>query len=184
MVALISAAFFGAEAFVPLAVSSVRGAGTVAGGLSLTAAAVTWAAGSWVQARMGERSHRGGLVAAGVGLIGIGIGVEAAIPLTSLPVYAAAIAWAVAGLGMGIAYSLAALLSIRAAPGGEEGAASAAIQLSNTLGIALGTGVAGSAVTVVTAGIGLAPAIAIAELLMVVLCGLTIGISGRLVDRG
>jgi MFS family permease len=184
MVALISAAFFGAEAFVPLAVSSARGAGTVAGGLSLTAAAVTWAAGSWVQARMGERSHRGGLVAAGVGLIGIGIGVEAAIPLTSLPVYAAAIAWAVAGLGMGIAYSLAALLSIRAAPGGEEGAASAAIQLSNTLGIALGTGVAGSAVTVVTAGIGLAPAIAIAELLMVVLCGLTIGISGRLVDRG
>jgi len=181
LILLINAAFFGAEAFVPLAVSSVRGAGTVAGGLALTAAAVTWAAGSWIQARFGDRSHRAGMVAAGVGLIGVGIAVEAAIPLSSLPVYAAAIGWAVAGLGMGIAYSLGALFSIRSAPVGGEGAASASINLANTLGVALGTGAAGSVVAVTTVRIGLAPAIALAELLMIVVCGLAIGASGRLV---
>ena len=183
LIALVSAAFFGAEAFVPLAVSSVRGAGTVAGGLALTAAAVTWGAGSWVQARLGERSHRGGLVAAGVSLIGVGIAIEAAVPVTSLPVYAAAVGWAVAGLGMGVAYSLATLLGIRAAPAGNEGEASASIQLANTLGVALGTGVAGSAVAIATVGAGLAPAIAIAELLMLVLCGVTLTVCGRLITR-
>ncbi|HYN63292.1 MAG TPA: MFS transporter, partial [Candidatus Limnocylindrales bacterium] len=49
---LISVAFFGVEAFVPLAVVSIRSASTVVGGLALTAAAVTWAAGSWLQARL------------------------------------------------------------------------------------------------------------------------------------
>ncbi|HEX3219056.1 MAG TPA: MFS transporter [Candidatus Limnocylindria bacterium] len=180
LIALVSAAFFGAEAFVPLSVSSVRGAGTIVGGLSLAAAAVTWAAGSWVQARLGDRSHRGGLVAGGVALIGVGIAIEAAVPVSSLPVYAAAAGWAVAGLGMGISYSLATLLIIRSAPTGEEGAASASIQLAEALGIALGTGLAGSIVAIATARVGLAPAIAVAELLMLVLAGITIAICGRL----
>jgi MFS family permease len=184
LIALVSAAFFGAEAFVPLAVSSVRGAGTVAGGLSLAAAAVTWAAGSWVQAHLGERSHRPGLIAAGVALIGAGIAIEAAVPVSSLPVYAAAVGWAVAGLGMGISYSLATLLMIRSAPTGEEGAASASIQLAEALGIALGTGIAGSTVAVATIQIGLAPAIAVAQLLMLTLAGVTIAMCGRLPPRG
>jgi MFS family permease len=183
LIALLSAAFFGAEAFVPLAVSSVRGAGTVAGGLSLTAAAVTWAAGSWLQARIGDRRHLAGQAAWGVALVGAGIAIEAAVPITSLPVYAAAAGWAVAGLGMGIAYSLATLLSIRSAPAGGEGVASASIQLANTLGIALGTGLSGSAVALATTATGLAPAIAIAELLMLVVCGIGLVVGGRIAAR-
>jgi MFS family permease len=182
---LISVAFFGTEAFVPLAVASIRGAGTVVGGLALTAAAVTWAAGSWLQARLAGRGSRRGLMAAGVALIGVGIGLEAAVPLTSAaPVWLAAAAWAVSGLGMGIAYSTATLAIIESAPSGEEGAASAAIQLANTLGIGLGTGVAGGVVAFAAAGaMGEAPGIAVADLLMLVACGATLAILGRIPHR-
>ena len=179
VIGLVCAAFFGAEAFIPLTVSSVRGAGTIAGGLALTAAAVTWAAGSWVQARLAERGHRAWLTAAGALLIAVGIGIQVAIAVTALATYWAAIGWAIAGLGMGVAYSLATLTSIQSAPAGGEGAASASVQLANTLGIALGTGAAGAVVGLGAVPLGLAPAIAIAQLTMLVVCGLAITVSGR-----
>jgi MFS family permease len=115
----------------------------------------------------------------GVALIGAGIGLEVAVAVTSLPTWWAAAGWAIAGLGMGVAYSLTTLTSIQSAPPGGEGAASASIQLANTLGVALGTGVAGAIVAVGAVGLGLAPAIALAELAMLVLCGLTVAVSGR-----
>jgi MFS family permease len=182
VVALVSFTFLGAEAFVPLAVSSARDAGTVAGGLALTAAAVTWATGSWLQARFAARGSRKGLLVAGAALIAIGIAGEAAVPVSSVPVWFAAVAWAVAGLGMGLAYSTSTLLVIETAEPGAEGAASAAMQLANTLGVAIGTGVAGGVVAFGAVGLGIAPAIAIADLLLVFVCILTLAVIGRVTD--
>jgi len=178
--ALVSIAFFGAEAFVPLAVSSVRNAGTVAGGLALTTAAVTWAAGSWIEARLAARGLRRTLVGAGFMLVLLGIGLETAVPLTALaPVWIAPLAWAIAGLGMGLTYSTVTLVALETAPPGAEGATSAAVQLANTLGIAVGTGLAGAIVAYTAAsGPGLAPGIALANLLM-----LLVGALGLLVAR-
>jgi MFS family permease len=185
MLGLISVAFFGTEAFVPLAVASIRGAGTVVGGLALTAAAVTWAAGSWLQARLAARGSRRALMVTGVSLIGVGIGLEAVVPMTSaVPVWLAAAGWAVSGLGMGIAYSTATLTIIESAPPGEEGAASAAVQLANTLGIGLGTGVAGGVVAFAAArSIGEAPGIAAADLLMLLASVVALAIVARVPDR-
>jgi MFS family permease len=172
VIGLISIGFFGVEAFIPLAVSSLRGAGTVAGGLALTAAAVTWAIGAWLQARLGRGGSRRVLTAAGVGLIALGIGMEAVIPVTALaPIWLAAVAWAISGLGMGIAYSLATLAVIEGAQPGTEGAASASVQLAEALGIGLGTGVAGAVVALSAGSVGLAPGLATADLLMLVVCG-------------
>jgi MFS family permease len=165
---LLSVAFFGVEAFVPLAVASVRSQGTVAGGLALTAAAVTWALGSWVQARLAPRRSRASVTLAGVAFVGAGTLLVAAVPVTSLPATPlAAIAWALAGLGMGIAYSTASLVVIETAEPGREGAASASIQLAEALGIALGTGVTGALVALNARGaLGLAPGIVVADVLM------------------
>ena len=181
MLGLISVAFFGVEAFVPLAVSSLRGAGTLVGGLALTAAAVTWAAGSWVQARLANRASRRVLTAAGVVLIAAGIGIEAAVPVTALaPTWLAALGWAVSGLGMGIAFSTATLSVIENAAPGTEGAASSSVQLAEALGIGLGTGIAGAVVAMSAAtSIGLAPGIATADLLMLVACGLALAVVPR-----
>ena len=182
--ALISIAFLGAEAFVPLAVSSVRNAGVVAGGLALTAAAVTWATGSWVQARLAGRGARRSLVAAAFSLVLVGIAVVTTVPLTSVPIWVASAAWAVAGLGMGLGYSTLTLMTIESASPGAEGAAAAAVQLGNTLGIAAGTGIAGGIVSLVARGPGLAPAIGLANLVMIVACGVGLVITRRLPVRG
>jgi MFS family permease len=185
VLALVSVSFFGVEAFVPLAVSSIRGMGPIAGGLALTTAAVTWAGGSWLQARLAPRRSRRTVVAAGLGLVLLGIALETLVPLTAVPpVEMAAFAWAVAGLGMGLAYSTTTLVTIETAPRGEEGAASAAVQLSNTLGIALGTGLAGGVVALgASTVIGLVPGIAIANMLMIVAGAAALAIVGRIPDR-
>ena len=180
--ALVSVAFLGTEAFVPLAVASVRNAGTIAGGLALTAAAVTWATGSWLQARVAERRSRASVTLAGLVLIGVGIALMAAVPITALPPVAlAAIAWAVAGLGMGLAYSTTTLVVIESAQPGSEGAASASAQLANTLGIALGTGAAGAIVAAsASSPLGLAPGILLADALMLIVVVLAIAAARRM----
>lgn len=185
VVALLSFAFFGVEAFLPLAVASVRNAGTIAGGLALTAAALTWAAGSWIQARLATRRSRRSVTSAGLVLVAAGILLATLVPISSVPpVAVAALAWAVAGLGMGLAYATATLAIIESAPAGEEGAASASFQLSNAIGVAVGTGLAGGIVALsASGGLGLAPGIAIANLGMVVACGLGVIAARRMSPR-
>jgi MFS family permease len=184
ILALVTVSFLGVEAFIPLAVSSLRGAGPIAGGLSLSAAAVTWAAGSWVQARLAPRRSRRAMAAAGLGLILAGIALETLVPITALPpVQLAALAWAIAGLGMGVTFSTATLICIETAPPGEEGATSAAVQLANALGIAFGTGLAGAVVSLGATTIGLAPGIVIANLLMFVAGALALSLVPRMPDR-
>jgi MFS family permease len=180
----IAFAFFGTEAFVPLSVVDVRGGSVTLGGVALSAAAVTWAAGSWLQARAASAGIRRTLVTSGAGLIGAGIVVTSLVLLPSVPVLVAAIGWAVAGLGMGLAYSMLALVMLETSAPGEEGFSSAAIQLMFTLGTAFGAGIGGAIVALAAGGaLGLAPAIGIVYGLMLVMALLTVGVSWR-VPRG
>ena len=50
----------------------------------------------------------------------------------------AALAWAVAGLGMGLGYAPLSLVVLAEAPPESQGVATAALQLSDVLGTALG----------------------------------------------
>ncbi len=180
---LLSLAFFGAEAFVPLAVATVRGAGPVAGGLALTASSVTWAAGSWIQARLAPTRSRRLIVATGVALVVLGIVIETAVLVPGVPVAVAALAWAVGGLGMGLAYSTTTLVILETAPAGGEGAASAAVQLANVVGIALGTGLGGALVATIAPLAGIEWGIVLANALLVALGGLGIWLATRMPDR-
>jgi MFS family permease len=65
---------------------------------------------------------------------------------TSVPPAVAVVAWAVAGLGMGLSYAPLSLVVLADAAPGAEGTASAALTLCDTLGVALGTGIAGAIV--------------------------------------
>lgn len=138
--ALLTLTFFGAEAYLPLMLNEVRGQSATLGGLALTAAAITWTSGSWVQARTAQTWDKRLVIVAGLVLVGIGI--AALIPVASdAPVWVAPLAWAVAGLGMGLAYPTITLIVLALAPAGREGAASAAINTSTVLGSAAGTGI-------------------------------------------
>ncbi len=111
----ISFAFFGTEAFVPLSVVELRDGSVTFGGLALSAAAITWVLGSWLQDRAAGAGMRRALVVAGGALIAAGIMVTAGVLVPNVPVLIAPVGWAIAGLGMGLAYSMLALLMLETA---------------------------------------------------------------------
>ena len=61
-----------------------------------------------------------------------------------IPVAVAIAGWAVAGLGIGIGYPSIGAIVLSQAPDGEEGSVSAALQLVETIGVAVFTGVGGA----------------------------------------
>jgi MFS family permease len=164
---LLTFMFFGIDAFVPLALVEWRGVSLGEAGIVLTAATVSWTTGSWVQARNTRRWSSPAFVRAGfmASLLGLATFMVVLLPqvhwLISIPTFA------LAGFGMGLAYSPMALIVLREAPTELHGSASSALSLTDTLGTALGTGVSGA---VVAAGVrasgqpmpGLAVAFAIA----------------------
>jgi len=62
------------------------------------------------------------------------------------PVAVGLAAWTVAGLGMGLAYAPTSLMMLQLAQPGQEGHASASLNLADVLGTAVGIGVGGAAV--------------------------------------
>jgi MFS family permease len=173
-------AFLGAEAFVPLTVVEVRGGSVTLGGLALSAAAVAWGAGSWLQARAAAAGIRRRLVVAGAALIAVGIGITSLVLLPGSPVWVAALGWGVGGLGMGLAYSMLALLLLETSPAGEEGASSAAIQLMFTLGTAFGAGVGGALVALADSGaLALVTALAIVNGVMALVALAGVAVAAR-----
>jgi hypothetical protein len=82
---------------------------------------------------------------------------------------------------MGLAYSPLALIVLREAATGEQGQASSALSLTDSLGTALGTGVTGAAVAAgVRAGEGPAPGLAVGFAIAVAVGFGALLISGRL----
>ena len=154
VMALLGVAFFGAEAFVPLALTEVRGRSAAASGLPLTLGTIAWTAGSWIQERTAATRSRRGVIALGLVLLLAGIVGLAGVLHESVPVAAAYAAWTVTALGMGIAYSTTALTILEKGAAERAGESSAALQLATNLGIALGTGFGGALLAGVTAAGG------------------------------
>lgn len=151
-------AFFGAQAFVPLLLVRVRGLTLAEVGLVITAATITWTAGSWLQAHLVGRYGQARLIRVGFAVLTLGLGGTLALLAPAVPAIAGTLVLALAGFGMGLLYGGLAQLVLIEAPVAEHGAASSALQLSDVLGSALGTGVAGAFVAYGEAA-GLAPAV-------------------------
>jgi MFS family permease len=143
-------AFFGGDAFIPLGLTDLRGLSAGRAGLALTLGALGWSVGSWVQERLDGRVSRAALVSSGMVLLAIGLVAVSVTLSDAVPAAFAALAWAVAGGGMGVAYSSVSLLVLAAAPAGREGATTAALQLSDVLGALAGTGLGGALVATST----------------------------------
>ncbi|NTU79717.1 MAG: MFS transporter [Chloroflexales bacterium] len=143
LMGLLNMAFFGVDAFVPLALSAVRGQSAAFTGLALTAGTIAWTAGSWLQAAWVRRVRRELVAGAGMGLLALGSAGIIAVVFPTAPLLLGLAAWAVAGLGIGLAYSTFSLVVLDEAPPGQQGASTAALQLSAMLGTALGTGIGG-----------------------------------------
>lgn len=140
---LLNLAFFGVDAFVPLALTTVRGLSIVTAGLALTAATLTWTAGAWMQARLARRMPPGSIAILGLLVMLIGISATTATVAPVVPALLSIGTWGVAGCGIGLAYSALSLAMLQNAAQGHEGRASSALQIVCQLGTALGSGIGG-----------------------------------------
>lgn len=139
---LLTVAFFGAEAFIPLMLVSARGLDASTAGLTLSAAAIGWSAGSFVQARVGFR--RQWLLVIGSSLLSVSIGGLALTAAAQVPFWALVLVWGSAGFAMGLTLSSTSVLVLKLSAPEEHGRNSAALQLSDQLGGVVGTAGAGS----------------------------------------
>lgn len=141
---LLAFAFFTFDGFLPLTLTSLRGQSPTKAGLALTAGGLSWATGSWVQERRGRRWGRRRTASTGAALIIAGICVAALVLVDEVPVAAAPIGWCIAGLGMGLCYPTTGLVVLDHAPEGHVGRSTSALQMTDVLGVAVGTGIAGA----------------------------------------
>jgi MFS family permease len=149
---LLTFTFFGADAYVTLALTAVRHRSPVFAGIAVTGATVAWTAGAWVQARLSGAWEGRRLVRAGLLIILAAIAGMVLVLRPAVPVVVGLAAWTLAGLGMGLAYAPLSLMMLRNALPGQEGQASASLNLADVLGTAIGIGVGGAAVAAAAGG--------------------------------
>ncbi|MEP6870658.1 MAG: hypothetical protein ABI939_02285, partial [Anaerolineaceae bacterium] len=141
---LLNLAFFGSEAFIPLALKEIRGDSTLVSGLVLTAATLSWTAGAWAAERLGRRLDRRTLAWPGALVLALGIAGVSTTVFPSIPIAFVTLSWGVAGFGIGLAYSTFSLVVLAGAQAGSEGAAASGMKLAEVLGGAVGIGLGGA----------------------------------------
>ncbi len=140
---ILTFAFFGADAYVSLTFQDVRDQPTWVAGIALTGATLGWTAAAWIQQRWILTAGPRRVVATGFSFLAVGIaGMVGA--LGDLPIPLCVAAWAMAGFGIGMAYAPLSVTVLGLAAPGRAGEASSSIQLADTLGVALGTGLGGA----------------------------------------
>ncbi len=181
---MLTFAFFGTDTYVPLTITAVKGHSTAVASIAVTAATLAWTAGAWVQERRAATWSSRRLVRTGLATVVAGIAGVAVSLLGPVPVGVAIAGWGAAGFGIGLAYSPISVTVLGLAPAGRQGRASAQLQLSDTLGTALGAGLGGVLIAAGAAAawpqrVGLAGVFAMTG--AVALAGL--GLARRLPDR-
>jgi MFS family permease len=139
---LLAGGFFGADAFVPLALSTVHGYSPTVSGLPLMVGSFGWTAGSWFQGRR-PAAPRYLFLRAGFGFVSAGTLLMVVTALPGVPGLLAVAAWAVAGTGMGLAMPSTSVLTLQLTPEVEQGNSSAALQLAEMMMSGLCVSVAG-----------------------------------------
>ncbi|MEU9096322.1 MFS transporter [Streptomyces sp. NPDC048361] len=125
--------FITAESFVPLMLVTQRGLTPTMAGLSLAVGGVTWALGSYVQARPRMEAYRERLMVVGMVQVALAIVVAPSVLVAAVPVWVVAVAWGVGCFGMGMVITSTSVLLLKLSAPHEAGANSAALQISDGL---------------------------------------------------
>jgi MFS family permease len=135
---LLSGAFFGAEAYLPLTLTRLHHGTPGVVGIPLTLGAIGWSAGSWWQGRQRSSPDRIRLLTGGFILVAIGVTALAVLASTATSLWLAVPIWMLAGTGMGLAMPTVSVLTLELSPVAEQGANSAALQVTDVVGSVLG----------------------------------------------
>ncbi|MFO1252989.1 MAG: MFS transporter [Inhella sp.] len=141
---LMAASFFCTEAFVPLYLNRVAGWSLSEGGLALSAAAVSWSLGSAIQARLRHEAARRRGLQAGLALLLAGQLLLAWPMLGGGAPHWVLAGWALAGLGIGLAWPMLSVLTLALSAPAEQGRNSSALQLADALATTVALALAGA----------------------------------------
>jgi MFS family permease len=144
---LLCSVYFGSEAFLPLGLTSIHGLSATSAGIGLAAGALSWTAGSFLQARLDGRfpGKRAYAITLGFATLLAGeVVMGLAVALPGLWSGWAVIGWALGGAGMGVAFNAATSATMAVTPAASTGNISAALQLAQTLATALIAGFGGA----------------------------------------
>lgn len=149
---VVAGAFFAAEIYVPLALQEIRGVSVALSGGVLTAATITWFAGSWLQGSHRLKLSREKILVIGVLMTTLGI---ALIPLAvfmpssiGMAALLASLVWGVSAFGMGICFPTLGVLMLDKSLEAEHARNSASLQMSDSFGVIIATALAGSLLSV------------------------------------
>jgi MFS family permease len=145
---VVAGSFFAAEIYVPLALQEIRGTSVALSGGVLTAATITWFAGSWLQGSHKLKYSRQQVLFVGVLLTSLGIALTpvAVFAPTSIFISAvvASVVWGIAAFGMGMVFPTLGVLMLDKSPEEDHARHSASLQMSDSFGVIIATAIAGS----------------------------------------
>ena len=146
-----AAAFFGAQVYLPYLLTDRYDLSPTLAGLSLTGGALAWSIAATVQGRMGVRLSSVTAVRAGTGLVLAGILLTLATAGFRWDAWMAAIAWVVAGAGMGLMSPRSSALTLALSTPETQGFNSAAMTVADSFGSAMALAVTGVLFTALAA---------------------------------
>lgn len=125
------------EAYFLLYLQNERGWNAGPAGLVVTIGAVTWALGSAVQTRVLDPVKRLRMARTGSILITLGAIGAATVAVPNLPAVVPIAGWTLAGFGMGLMYSIMAVLALEYTPKERHGEISGSLQVADSAGAAI-----------------------------------------------
>ena len=141
------AAFLGADSFIPLAADRIHGSSPTVQGFVIIGAALAWSLGSAIQSRRADLDVRRA-VRLGFALVVVGVLCVTPTLNEAWPHAATFVAWAIAGLGMGLLFVPTSVAAMGYAEQGSEGRVGSQVNLADSLGFAIMGGVGGATVAV------------------------------------
>lgn len=147
-------AFYATEMFMPRLMIEVQGMSSSVTGLAFTCCATAWIFASFAQAWLSHRISRYASLLWGIAIILVGL-IATAAPLFSSPaLWMIYLAWAIAGIGMGMAYNTVVSATMAYTEQGKEGATSTANGIAASLSVGLAAGLGGAIINQTTSSGG------------------------------
>lgn len=137
-------AFFGADAFLPLALIDIHGFREMMAGVILTIASISWSAAAFGQARLAKSFSPHKMVAWSLLIMIVSISGLLFLLIPGMSPFISYFAWAIGGVGIGFAWNTLAVSAMANTIPGKEGATSTATGLAESLSIGLSSGIGGA----------------------------------------
>jgi MFS family permease len=151
---LFTACYWGAQTYIILMLTSVKGFPVDIAGLVVASASVSWSFAAWIQAKLDKKDNgrgRNNRIILGVGLMLIGISVIIPtiwIPSTTTNIIMAVTSQIIMGFGIGLANPTSSAVAFSFASNGTEGKISSMLQIADTFTPAVGIGIGGALIAI------------------------------------